>query len=299
MITANSPFRDFLLKLFEFGLEYFELYYGFYRAEVVDNEDPNNQGRVKLKVPMLNMPSDKSLPHWAYPVISGNPSGQGKGDYRVPEVGDFVWVAFEGGKVATPLYFSGGWFAKNEVPEDFEGIYDRGFKSTSGHLVRFRDKDGEESVTLRHSGGTQADINSDGAVTVETQKGDRLVIDTEGDALLKHRTGTLLKFGKSGSSVELASSQGTKLSFDGPNVTVESGAQVTLNCPRLVLNGTTSIELGKGAIHPLIKGDVFMSWLGAFVAWAGIHNHTPGSPPVAPPPPPPIASFLSLISKTK
>lgn len=289
---------EFIRNLVDYGLEYFELYYGVYRAQVTRNDDPEGQARVRVKVPALAMPDDAAVPHWAYPMVSGYPVGEGKGDYKVPDVGDYVFVMFEGGKVHSPLYYPGGWFARGEKPDEFETPDDRGFKTSSGHVFRTRDAGGDESLLVRHKGGTQVEVNSAGAVLMETQAGDKLELDTQGDALFKHASGSQILMDLTGLKVEAKNAAGATITLDGPNATVESAAQVTLKCTRLVLNGAASVELGGGAISPLIKGDTFVAWLGTFVAWAAAHVHVPLTPPIAPPPPPPIPAFLSLISKT-
>lgn len=293
-----ANFSEFLKNLVDYGLEYFELYYGVYRAQVTRNNDPDEQGRVRVKVPALSMPNDAEVPHWAYPIATGYPIGEGKGDYKVPDVGDYVFVMFEGGRIYSPLYYPGGWFARGEKPSEFETPEDRGFKTTSGHVFRTRDASGDESLLIRHKGGTQVEVNSKGAVLLETQAGDKLELDTQGDALLRHSSGSQILMDKIGATIEAKNASGTSVTLNGPNATVESAAQVTLKCQRLVLNGAASVELGGGAISPLIKGDTFVAWLGTFVAWAAAHVHVPLTPPIAPPPPPPIPAFLSLISKT-
>jgi hypothetical protein len=65
---------------------------GFYRAVVVDNQDPDGAGRVRLRIPQLLGTNNTG---WAYPMsYSGVP----------PEVNDLVWASFEGGDPAFPIY---------------------------------------------------------------------------------------------------------------------------------------------------------------------------------------------------
>lgn len=82
---------------------------GIYRARVEDNTDPHGIGRVRVRIPMLHGSDKKtssyipmeSLP-WATPSFLG--AGSGYGSYIVPEVGEFVLVAFEGGNTDSPVY---------------------------------------------------------------------------------------------------------------------------------------------------------------------------------------------------
>lgn len=65
---------------------------GFYRAIVVDNQDPDGAGRVRLRIPQLLGTNNTG---WAYPMTYAGIS---------PEVNDLVWVSFEGGDPAFPIY---------------------------------------------------------------------------------------------------------------------------------------------------------------------------------------------------
>lgn len=63
----------------------------FYRATVVDNEDPDNRRRVRLKVPHL---LGDATTGWVDPMASSG----------IPAVGVMVWATFEGGDLSYPLY---------------------------------------------------------------------------------------------------------------------------------------------------------------------------------------------------
>ena len=67
--------------------------YGLYRAQVVDNADPLNRGR--LKVQMAEVAGSQSL--WADACV-------GNGPLSVPLPGTGVWVLFEGGDPDRPVW---------------------------------------------------------------------------------------------------------------------------------------------------------------------------------------------------
>lgn len=64
---------------------------GFYRATIVDVADPEKRRRVRLKVPQL---FGDSTTGWAEPMVC----------IWKPDVGDQVWVTFEGGDLSYPIY---------------------------------------------------------------------------------------------------------------------------------------------------------------------------------------------------
>ena len=94
-----------------FGFEkVFRRYYSFYEAEVTDNADDEERGRIEVKVPGFF--GEKPLPYWAEPKgFIG--AGSSKGKFYPPEIGDWVHVEFRNGDPRFPKY-SGGWFAKDD-----------------------------------------------------------------------------------------------------------------------------------------------------------------------------------------
>lgn len=77
-------------------------FYGVYRGKVADNRDPNNHGRLRVIVPQL---FGNNSTNWAWPIAPTSNIVVG-----TPSIGDGVFVMFEGGDPAFPLWsgkFSG------------------------------------------------------------------------------------------------------------------------------------------------------------------------------------------------
>jgi Type VI secretion system/phage-baseplate injector OB domain len=70
-----------------------------YRALVLDNVDPTDLGRVSVRVPEVGVDGS-----WASPSESPEQEGLAR---ELPNVGDTVFVEFEGGDVDRPLYEGG------------------------------------------------------------------------------------------------------------------------------------------------------------------------------------------------
>lgn len=87
---------------------YTRTYPYLYRGVVEQNVDPRNLGRCKIRVPSIHgellYPAD-ALP-WARP-ISNSAVRRLKGSVNVPDVGDIVWVMFEGAEKEFPVYIGG------------------------------------------------------------------------------------------------------------------------------------------------------------------------------------------------
>jgi len=84
-------------------------YYGKYRGIVIDNVDPQFQGRLLVEV--SSVPSTQL--NWAMPCVPY--AGVECGFYFPPEIGANVWVEFEGGNPQMPIV-GGCFWAIGEVP---------------------------------------------------------------------------------------------------------------------------------------------------------------------------------------
>jgi hypothetical protein len=72
-------------------------FYGKYSAVVVDNFDPEQRFRLKVRVPDVAPDYDA----WAVPSW---PAGQTPEEHHLPDVGVAVWVEFEHGDVSYPIW---------------------------------------------------------------------------------------------------------------------------------------------------------------------------------------------------
>lgn len=70
-------------------------YPALYRGLVYDTKDPLNRGRLRLRVPQL---FGRDVAEWAWPVKPVS------AEFSLPEVGQGVWVGFEGGDPSFPVW---------------------------------------------------------------------------------------------------------------------------------------------------------------------------------------------------
>lgn len=139
-------------------------HFGRYRGEVADVEDPKGIGRLRARVPEVLGDVETG---WALPSFPA--SGDGSGVFAVPPVGAGVWVEFEGGDPARPVWV-GGWFPEGAVPE--KATPDKIVVATpGGHVVVLDDDAG--SVTITDSGGARVVLDSNG---IELSKGGQKVV---------------------------------------------------------------------------------------------------------------------------
>jgi len=121
-------------KLAMHGLEFFGLYYSSYRGFVLDNNDPEGLGRIKVSVPSIN-PNDK-LGSWAFPKnIWG---GKDYGVQVLPLINDMVWVEYEHGNSLIPIWSHAG-YALDERPSEFDKTTNYGFKTPKKNIIIIED----------------------------------------------------------------------------------------------------------------------------------------------------------------
>jgi uncharacterized protein involved in type VI secretion and phage assembly len=129
-------------------------FYGKYRATVTDNDDPDQSGRVKVKVPAL---FDDDETDWANPCVPYAPSSHGF--FVMPEVGDMVWVEFEGGDPSRPIW-TGAWWTQGNAP----GLKpaQKQFETNGGQHILLDDTDGSMQIEIKDGNGNTVTLSSDG-----------------------------------------------------------------------------------------------------------------------------------------
>lgn len=142
--------QELLLRLAEAQRD---RHFGKYRGLVRDVSDPEGQGRIKASVPAVYAEQDSP---WALPALAFG--GPGHGLALIPEVGDGVWIEFEGGDIARPIW-SGFWWASGQRPAP-DGEKARLLATSAGHQILI-DEDADE-MKLIHPGGAQIVLDADG-----------------------------------------------------------------------------------------------------------------------------------------
>ena len=109
-------------------------WFGKYRGIVVDNADPTDRGRLKVRVPAVL----DEIEVWAMPCVPY--AGDGVGFYSLPDPKTGVWIEFEAGDQSFPIW-TGCFWADGELP-DSGGPPVKVWKT--GKLTVRLDDDGDE-----------------------------------------------------------------------------------------------------------------------------------------------------------
>lgn len=130
---------------------------GVVTGVVIDLNDPEGLGRVKLEYPWMAEDSPES--NWAR--IAFPMAGAAYGAQFMPEVGDEVLVAFDQGNLRFPYVVGFLWNGEN--PPIREEPAKRTIQTVSGHVLEFDDTDGQEKISIKWKGG-------DPSITLEQTK---------------------------------------------------------------------------------------------------------------------------------
>lgn len=255
-------------------------YYGKYRGFVVDNQDPQTRGRVKVKVPSVLGEQNTG---WALPCSPfGGLADQGL--FTVPEVDSQVWVEFEEGNIDHPIWVGVFWQQSSDTPTEaaLAEPTTRLLKTPGGHVLQFDDESGAEKFRLAHPAGTELSVDENGTVNWTDAGGNTLTLDAGANSiLLEDSNGNTMTMDSSGTVVE--DSNGNKVEMVAAGITVKA--------TKIVLKGEM-VELGGEGGEPLIKAQTFLSMYNS-------HTHVCTAPgaPSAPPLPPLTPAAMTIKTK--
>jgi Uncharacterized protein conserved in bacteria len=153
-------------------------------------------------------------------------TGKDRGAYFLPEVDDEVVVAFEHGQVDHPFVVGSLWNGKDTAPEsnsDGQNNH-RTIKSRSGHVLRFNDKAGGETIEIIDRTGSNKIIIDSAANTITIEAKSDITIKSVTGKLTMQANGIEMK-SQLGVSVEASTSMDLKANA----VVTVKGAMIRLN----------------------------------------------------------------------
>ena len=253
-----------------------ELIGKFFIGEVLDANDPDKEGRCRIKIFGLFNSEDPVIENgkptgqitkveipleqipWANPATGKFFAGgetKGFGDISIPKVGTIVKVVFPTGDLYAPEWS----FIQNLNIQAVEEIQD---SYEGSHIMLY---DNDEQVKVFYTPGKGFNI---------FHKDSQVIINPDSSITIQHKD--------TESIIELV----------GNTINIVSTSQVNVTTEKAVIDAG-AIELGSGALEAVIKGKTFQSLFNA-------HTHignlgAPTSPPVVPL----TGSELSTVTKTQ
>ncbi|UJF34078.1 phage baseplate assembly protein V [Paenibacillus hexagrammi] len=213
-------------------------------AVVTNNKDPDNLGRVKLKLPLQETETETD---WVR--IATLMGGKDMGSLFIPEVNDEVLVAFHLGEVRQPFVIGMLWNPKNQPPAPADKNDIRKIKSRSGHELIFNDKSGDESITVKTKKGQTIELtDKDDSIKIADQSGNNEILI------------------KGGSANEITvKSSATKIVLNAKGeVSIESAKEIKIKSTQINIEASATMAL-KAAATLDIKSDGMINIKGSMV----------------------------------
>jgi uncharacterized protein involved in type VI secretion and phage assembly len=156
--------------------------YGAYMAQVTDIKDPDNQGRVKVRLPWSPDIDDARYEVWAR--VATLMAGAARGTWFIPDPDDEVLVMFEAGDPRRPYVVGGLWNGRDDPPESMDGSgnnYKKSIVSRNDIRITLDDTDGQETLTLKTPAGQSIVIkDGDRSIEVTDASGNTIRLDPQG-----------------------------------------------------------------------------------------------------------------------
>ena len=210
--------------------------YGVYPALVADINDPDGQGRVKVRLPWL--PDDGGgFSVWAQ--LATLMAGAHRGTWFIPDVDDEVLVAFEGGDPRRPYVVGALWNGQDTPPETMDGAgnnFIKSITSRNGVKITLDDNDGQEKMILETPGGQKLTLqDGPGKVEIVDSNGNSVTLDSGGISVVAS-----VKVSVRASTVEVNASMVTV------NAAMSKFSGV-VQCDTLISNSVISATYSPGA----------------------------------------------------
>ncbi|MGA7730499.1 MAG: phage baseplate assembly protein V [Chloroflexia bacterium] len=199
--------------------------YGVYPALVQSITDPDQQGRVRIRLPWSPDSSGAGYEAWAR--LATLMAGKDRGTWFIPDVGDEVLVSFEGGDPRRPYVIGALWNGKDAPPEQMDDGGQNNKKvivSRNDIRIILDDTEGQETVTVQTPGG-QSVVLKDGP-----------------------------------GSVEITDSNGNSLKMESSGITLKTTAKLTIQAGTInVTAGQVSVNSGMSKFSGVVKSDTVLT----------------------------------------
>lgn len=162
-------------------------YYGKYRGFVSDNADPENRGRLRLRIPAAL--GDDVVSGWALPCAPYG-GASGVGFFYIPDKDAGVWVEFEQGQLDYPVWVGTFWAkpgGTTEVPSPTSSQSPPTAKmiKTKNHTIQLEDASGSEAITISDGANSNKVVMDSNGITIQMKdESNEVVLTSSGIALV-------------------------------------------------------------------------------------------------------------------
>jgi phage baseplate assembly protein V len=151
-------------------------FFGVYTAIVTEVNDPEREGRVRLKFDWFD---SEMVTEWSR--VSQIFAGNGYGSFFSPQVGDEVLVGFDQGDMRFPIVIGGLYNGEDKPPTHRADDKDeKVIRTKGGHQITLADSNGKERITI-------VDSKEKNRVEIDTAKDSIKIESSTGKLVLKAR----------------------------------------------------------------------------------------------------------------
>jgi uncharacterized protein involved in type VI secretion and phage assembly len=217
-VISTTPFDNLRVPTGAGGL-----FYGVYTALVVDLQDPDGQGRVKIRLPWS--PDTESANYELWARVAVLMAGAGRGTWFIPDVDDEVLVAFEGGNPRRPYVVGALWNGSDSPPESMDSNNTKKvIHSRNGIKITMEDRDGQETLTLETPGGQ------------------------------------IMAYKDSPASIEVSDSSGNSIKLEAAGITITTSGNVNVNASMVNVSASmVKVDAGMSKFSGVVKCDTLIS----------------------------------------
>lgn len=199
---------------------------GVYPTQVVSNQDPSRLGRVLVSLPDASGGNRQPVEAWA--PVATLMAGNKRGTWFIPDPGDEVLLAFEGGDISRPYVLGALWSTGNPPPEQMDNAGQNPVKSIhsrNGVVVSLYDLNGDEMLALKTPGGQSLTLR-------------------DGD----------------GGSIEIQDTNSNQIRLTAAGVQVLAAAKLTFNASVVEVSaGSLTVNAGMSTFSGVVKADTIIT----------------------------------------
>ncbi|KRT15643.1 type IV secretion protein Rhs [Pedobacter ginsenosidimutans] len=231
-------------------------------ADVVDNDDPQGQGRIKVKFKWECQTNDPT--EWlrvVSPNAGSGDTGKNRGFHVIPEKGDQVVIAFEEGNVARPVVMGSVYHGKSGDSSGFKNSNTKGLTSRKGSCLSFDDLN--HALNLGTNAANFVKIeNGPGLITAESAE--TIVIKTGLSSITMKKDGTIDIIGKviniqgtqvinanagekPGDAVNIGKNATTAVTIDTKNIDSKASNGIAVNSQTTISQTSTGVQTITGS----------------------------------------------------
>lgn len=237
---------------------------GIMTGIVKENWDEENPGTVKVE--MFLDAEGRNVTGFAR--VMTDYAGSGYGNYRLPEIGQKVIIAFLSGERDCPVVLGTLWDKKNVLPENTanEDNTVKAFTTKGGCRLIFNDEKGKENIEIATPGKLSVilrdedksisirDENCENTVELDCGNG-KVSLKAKNKMELKIGEGVLISIEENSlklKSRELILSGDTKISMEGQNIGIKAktNAQISAGA-QASIKASAGMKLGSDALLEL------------------------------------------------